>query len=113
MSEDQMPVRRRGRPAKSFAADTEEVRTAESAEAHIAIEQQRDYLQHKGDRKEEWYVFQNNKLLKKARYANGNVYCVYVDSLKPQATDPKRKARNEVLKSKLKKLQADGLLRAM
>lgn len=106
---DQAAPRRRGRPAKQQAA--EHVQTAENAEAHVAVRQQRQYLDHKGKKVDEWFEFLNNKLLKKQRYENGNVYTHYIESLKPMTKDPKRKQRNEQLKEKIAKLKAEGKMR--
>jgi len=112
MSElEQAEPKRRGRPARQQAAD-DVIQTAEHAAAHVAIQQQRQYLDSKGDKVEEWYILRGNKLLKRARYKNNNIYTHYVDALKPYTKDPARKERNKELQAFIDKIRAEGKLRA-
>lgn len=102
-------VRGRGRPPKAV---DDQVMTAEAAEAHVALKQQREFLKHKGPVLEEWYVLNMGKLIKKTVFATG-VYSSYVGQIKPNTKHKDRRAQNEALKLQIKQLQSEGKLRAV
>lgn len=109
-------AKRGRRPKKADSAEAVEVSvqpgvSKEHDEAHVALQQQREHLKHKGGVKEEWWVMQGYKLLKKSRYANGNVYTVYEGKVKNNPKTQAAKAANDLLKARIEKLKKSGDLR--